>query len=278
MRAPRRARREVEEALELAPGSPATFALELLAVEQVALGRAARRVADHPRPAADERDRPAAVPLEVEQAEDRDEVADVERRPGRIEPVVGRDRPAGRQARRRARASSRGACPRQPSSSSRPREPGEVGRAASVVGAVTATPDARPSARSARASRTGVHHRPLCYRADRHANQPRAAPAPSAERRRRRAAAAAAPSEGRHRHPALPVRGPSSWLGLVGFVAAVGRLRLLQRGPAGPEGRRSTTSTSTSRRWSTTGPARSSWPGSASSSARSSTYDQIPPG
>ena len=100
---------EVEEALELG-ADRGDVRLERLPVEQVPLGRRPRRVADHPGPAADERDRPAAVALEVEQPEDRHEVADVERGSRRVEPVVGGDRAAGRESRRRDRASRRGAC------------------------------------------------------------------------------------------------------------------------------------------------------------------------
>ena len=85
------------------PRIAATLASSVVAVEQVPLGRTARRVADHARPAADDRDRPAAEALEAEQPEDRHEVADVERRARRVEPDVAADRPAGRQARRQAR-------------------------------------------------------------------------------------------------------------------------------------------------------------------------------
>ena len=83
--------REVEEPLELA-ADPGHVGREGLAVEQVPLRRSPGRVADHPGPATDHRDRPAAEPLEPEQPEDRHEVADVERRPGRIEPDVAGDR------------------------------------------------------------------------------------------------------------------------------------------------------------------------------------------
>ena len=74
-------------------GSPAVLATTISRVEQVALGRGPRRVADHPGPAAHQGDRPATVALEVEQAEDRDQVADVERRPGRVEADVAERRP-----------------------------------------------------------------------------------------------------------------------------------------------------------------------------------------
>ena len=77
---------------------PGDVALERLAVEQVPLRRPARRIADHPGPAADERDRPAAEALEPEQPEDRHEVPDVERGAGRIEPDVARDRRVARQS------------------------------------------------------------------------------------------------------------------------------------------------------------------------------------
>ncbi len=70
--------REVEEPLELA-AQGRDVRLERLAVEQVPLGRAAGRIADHAGPAADHGDRPAAEPLEPQQPEDRHEVADVER-------------------------------------------------------------------------------------------------------------------------------------------------------------------------------------------------------
>ena len=61
--------------------------------------------------------RSAAVPLEVEQPEDRHEMAQVERRPGRVHPVVGGQRPTRREARLEPGVRS---CrsPRQASSSS----------------------------------------------------------------------------------------------------------------------------------------------------------------
>ena len=85
------------------PRIAATFASSVVAIEQVPLGRPPGRIADHPRPAADERDRAAAEALQPEQPEDRDEVADVERVGRRVEPDVAGDRPAGRQTRRQAR-------------------------------------------------------------------------------------------------------------------------------------------------------------------------------
>jgi hypothetical protein len=65
---------------------------------QVPLARAAGRVADHPGPATDERDRASAAALEVDQPEDRHEMADVQPRAGRVEAVVGGDRALGREA------------------------------------------------------------------------------------------------------------------------------------------------------------------------------------
>ena len=76
-----------------------------------------------PGSAADERDGPAAVALELEQPEDRHEVADVERRPGRIEAVVARDRATAGQPGGKARR--RGwSMPRQVSSASSPTRSG----------------------------------------------------------------------------------------------------------------------------------------------------------
>ena len=97
--------REVEESLELAADTR-DVDRQRLAVEQVPLRRPPGRVADHPGPAAHDRDGSSAEPLQAEQAEDRHEVADVERRPGRIEPDVAGDRrvarePGGQAGRRR---------------------------------------------------------------------------------------------------------------------------------------------------------------------------------
>ena len=63
-----------------APRIDGDVGFERRAVEQVPLRGPARRVADHPGPATDDRDRPAAEALQAEQPEDRHEVADVERR------------------------------------------------------------------------------------------------------------------------------------------------------------------------------------------------------
>ena len=88
---------EREEALQLRADSR-EVRLERRAIQQVPLGGGARRVADHAGAAADEHDRPAAALLEVDEGRDRHEVADVERRTGRVEPVVGGNLAAGRQA------------------------------------------------------------------------------------------------------------------------------------------------------------------------------------
>ncbi len=93
---------EVEEALQLGPDRPGV-GLERLAIEQVALAGTPGRVADHPGPATHQGHRPAAEALQVEQPEDRDEVADMERIRGRIEADVPGDRPPGRQPSREAR-------------------------------------------------------------------------------------------------------------------------------------------------------------------------------
>src|SRR6266849_5820854 len=50
---------------------------ERLAIQEVPFRGAARRVADHPRTAPDESHGASTVPLELEEAEDRDEVARV---------------------------------------------------------------------------------------------------------------------------------------------------------------------------------------------------------
>ena len=117
-----RARREVEEPLELAADAR-DVRLERVAVEQVALGRTARRVADHPGPAADERDGPPAVALQPQQPEDRHQVADVERMPPTDRTRCSRL--IGRPVARRAGSPGVVACriPRHSSSSRRPRAP-----------------------------------------------------------------------------------------------------------------------------------------------------------
>ena len=75
----------------------ADVGLERGRIEQVALRRPPRRVADHAGPATDDGHRLAAGALQTEQAEDRHEVADMKRRAAGIEPDVAGDGPAGRQ-------------------------------------------------------------------------------------------------------------------------------------------------------------------------------------
>ena len=77
----------------VADGGP--VAIQDLVLEQVPFGALAGRVADHARAAADERDRDAARALQVGQQEDLDEVAHVERRPGRVDADVGADGTTG---------------------------------------------------------------------------------------------------------------------------------------------------------------------------------------
>ena len=132
------------------PRIAATFASSVVAIEQVPLRRAARRVADHPGPAADERDRPPAEALEPEQPEDRHEVADVERSAGRVEADVAGDRAAGRQAGRAARASSRARIPRQSSSASRPAGLATAAWAVAVTGVARRVVSTEPGGRADR--------------------------------------------------------------------------------------------------------------------------------
>src|SRR6266404_9897856 len=91
-------RREIEEPLELAAHRGHVRG-QGFAIEQVALARPARRIADHPRPATDHGNRAAAVPLQLDEPEDRDEVADMEPRPRRIEADIAGDRPPRGEAR-----------------------------------------------------------------------------------------------------------------------------------------------------------------------------------
>jgi hypothetical protein len=81
---------EVEEVLEL-ESHRRRVRLDHVRGLQVALAGPAGRIADHPGAAAHERDRAPAVALEVDQPEDRHEVADVQPRAGGIEAVVGGD-------------------------------------------------------------------------------------------------------------------------------------------------------------------------------------------
>ena len=58
-------------------------------VEEVPLRRPARRISDHPRPAADERDRPTAVQLQSTKRKDAHQMPNMQRVGTRIEPDVG---------------------------------------------------------------------------------------------------------------------------------------------------------------------------------------------
>jgi hypothetical protein len=72
-----RAGREVEVSLELA-ADPGDVGLQGRLVEQAALGRSSRRIADHAGRAADEGDRSSAVALQLEEPEDRHQVPGVQ--------------------------------------------------------------------------------------------------------------------------------------------------------------------------------------------------------
>src|SRR6185436_16109720 len=64
------------------------------------------------------------------------------------------------------------------------------------------------SAEPSRPTGQGGSPRPLCYRAARHADQPREAPAPPARRPSRTASPVLRPAEGPHCHPDPPLRHP----------------------------------------------------------------------
>ena len=205
--------------------------------------RSARRVADHARAAADERDRPAAEALELEQPEDRHEMADVERVGGRIEADVGGDRAA-----RASRAGSPGVVACEDARASRARRGGPSSRPASAPPAVTAR--ARRVVSTQREAARTVRSRSLCYRAATDADQPRAAPAPST------GAPAAAPGAAVDRsirrilvvildHPSSLAR-PRCRRAAVSSVRR-GRVQLLRQGLPDPRPRSRTSSSSSSR-------------------------------
>jgi hypothetical protein len=81
---------EVEEARELAPDR-VDVALERLPIEQLPLLALPGRIADHPRGAADERQRPMPRSLQTGHQGDRDQAARVQARARRIEADVERD-------------------------------------------------------------------------------------------------------------------------------------------------------------------------------------------
>ena len=197
---------------------------------------------------------------------------------GRIEADVAGDRPAGREPRRRARASSRGGCPAR-----RARPAARRGPRPSSVALVTGSrvESSRPDGRLA-SVRSTVRSRPLCYRATTDADQPRAASAPpsgartstasSLGKHARRIAAVFLFGDAPHRWPGdgqrcaprgsrvQPVlRGPPRPRRRAHehpVRAADGRLRPDRQDRAGPLRRRSSASSSPS----TSCPARSSTP------------------
>ena len=162
---------EVEEPFQLATDR-GDVPLERRPVEQVPLRRATRRVADHPRPAADESDRPPTEALEAQEPEDRHQVADVERVVRRVETDVACDRTTGRQPVSAAPASS----PRGSPASAAPRAGRTGSRPPPWVVSVTGS-RVESSRRGGRPA--SVHSRPLCYRAATDADHSRASPAPS---------------------------------------------------------------------------------------------------
>ena len=121
--------------------------------------RAARRVADHPGPAADQRDRPPAEPLQAQQPEDRHQVADVERVGRRVEADVAGDRPP---VARRAGRPGRGRVQDAPPFELVEQSARGLAAASDRTLAVTAS-SVEASGPSGR--RTTVRSRPLCYRA-----------------------------------------------------------------------------------------------------------------
>ena len=246
---------EVEEPLELGPDRGGVGD-DHLAGQQVALGRASRRVADHARAAA--RPGPPAGRRGAG-----DGAARRSARGGRRGATVrsGRSRcsrppaPFG-QASRRGRAWRCGTC--RASAARRAARCGARGtpRSTGVTGG-----GAWPSRREGRDK--PVHLRTLCYRDRPYADQPRPAPAPPPQRRRTAAPVA------RGQPPRVAIALPLFLFGTLALLAIVG-LRVGGRPPTPTTARacptRSparTTSRSTSRRSSTTGPARSSWPASA---------------
>ena len=175
-------------------------------------------------------DGPTAPLLEVGERRDRHEVADVERRAGRIEPVVGGDLPAGRQTDRESRRRVVEEAP----PAQLVEEPGG-GRRRVVRGAV------RRRGRhghvrwgvSPQASRKADRTSP-CYRARRHADQPGAAPAssktwhPPAASRLRRAEADAV---------AIPIILVAAVIaaGVTGLLGVVAAYSYYERGLPNPE-------------------------------------------
>ena len=272
MRAPRGPGREVQEALTAAPDR-GHVAHERRGPEQRPLARPPRGIPDHARRPAHHGDRPAAVALEVEQPEHRHEVADVERVGRRVEARVAARSGARRPAGPRSPGVASWSIPRQRSSSSKPGSPRVRGRAGAHRGAgqvATRRPGRRRRADLADAGPNGGSGvaRALCYRAARHADQPRTAAAPSPHGRPAPARAAAAPPRDRRHPAAVPVRDVPPRSASSGSPARSRRTRT-SAAPARPQARPSRHSSSPSRPSSTTAPAEVSWPGSATTGARS---------
>ena len=239
---------------------------ERLAVEEVPLAGPTRRIADHPGPAADHRDGPAAEPLQPEQPEDRHEMSDVERGCGGVEPDVAGDRPTAREAIREPRRGRvEDAAPlelREQRGQPRAGRDGLSRHRQDVW--VVSTPE----------DQTGLPTT-LCYRPDRRCKQASRGANGIAER----STGAPRPLVDRKRSAASSSRSPSSsspWRSLPGSLAWSSPWACTtSTPPACPTPRRSSTSsTSTSPRSSMTGRARSSsldWVLSAARSSGSTT-------
>ena len=220
---------EVEESLELR-ADPGEVRLERRPVEEVPLRRRAGRVADHPRSAAHEDDRAAAPPLEMDERRDRHEVSDVERRAGGVEPVVGGDLASGRQAGGEpwGRVVEE-AAPAELVEESREAVGGSSG---SVVRGCGRHSRARRgvSGKGDGGSRPNI---PSCYRARRHADQPRAAPASSSTAS---AGGPAARPTLKRTAIAIPIILLVAFVGRGrgGIAGGRRRLQLLRERPSGP--------------------------------------------
>ena len=249
--------REVEEVLELPPDRLDVREPAVSRSRRHALRRSTGRVADHAGAAAEQRDRQAAVPLELEQPEDRHEVADVERRSGRIEADVAGDRAAGREPRLQAVGGGMEHAP----PAQLVEEPGRAGierRHRTRARAVT-----RRAGTGGRSSTAPMVSSPESCRPASHGASGTAAVAPPG------GDAAAAPlAEPRWRSRSSSSPASSPWAASPSSAPSP-RTRTTA-GTCPTRRSRSRSSASTSRRSSTTGPARSSSRASASASASSS--------
>ena len=196
----------------------------------------------------------------------------MERRRRRVEADVAGDR----LARSRVAPASPGVVawrmPRHSSSASRPPSPAGPGRAVALV---TGDPAQVVSTHREAADRwftppmlsCGHRCRPASRGAS--ATDGRSGGDPRGTQRNDRRHGPSAPSSSSSSSPR------SSWP-VVGLLVVVGAYNHYAAGLPDPDGRCSTRSSSSSRRSSTTGPARSSWRASATSSASSSTFDEHP--